>query len=84
MALSTIWPKPAAPPNQCTPTQRLPCDPSTVYRRITKIYLVTVGHVPGLEESVFVENAETANAGCPVSRALAGVPEIMLVASLTP
>lgn len=49
---------------------------------ITKIALVTVGHVPGIDEAAFIEQAEAAKAGCPVSRALAGVPEITLEASL--
>jgi len=43
---------------------------------------VTVGQVPGLDEAAFVEQALAAKAGCPVSRALAGVPEITLEASL--
>ncbi|MDP9074207.1 MAG: hypothetical protein M3N98_08550, partial [Actinomycetota bacterium] len=51
---------------------------------ITKIDLVTVGRVPGLDAATFVESAKTAKAGCPVSRALAGVPEITLAASLAP
>ena len=49
---------------------------------ITKIDLVTVGRVPGIDEATFVEQAAAAKAGCPVSRALAGVPEITLEASL--
>ena len=49
---------------------------------ITKIALTTVGRVPGIDEATFVEQAEAAKAGCPVSRALAGVPEITLEASL--
>jgi osmotically inducible protein OsmC len=49
---------------------------------ITKIALTTVGRVPGLEEAGFVKAAEDAKAGCPVSKALAGVPEITLDASL--
>jgi osmotically inducible protein OsmC len=49
---------------------------------ITKIALVTVGRVPGLDEPAFVEQAQAANSGCPVSRALAGVSEITLQASL--
>jgi osmotically inducible protein OsmC len=49
---------------------------------ITKIELVTVGEVPGLDEAAFVTQAEAAKAGCPVSRALASVPEITLQASL--
>ena len=49
---------------------------------ITKIALRTVGNVPGIDEAGFREQAEAAKAGCPVSRALAGVPEITLEASL--
>jgi osmotically inducible protein OsmC len=49
---------------------------------ITKIALTTVGRVPGIDEATFVEQAEGAKKGCPVSRALAGVPEITLDASL--
>ena len=49
---------------------------------ITKIELVTVGTVPGLDEAAFITQAEAAKAGCPVSRALASVPEITLKASL--
>ena len=49
---------------------------------ITKIDLVTVGRVPGIDEATFVEHAREAKAGCPVSRALAGVPEITLDATL--
>ena len=49
---------------------------------ITKIALVTVGRVPGIDEATFVEKAQAAKAGCPVSRALASVPEITLEASL--
>jgi osmotically inducible protein OsmC len=49
---------------------------------ITKIDLVTVGRVPGMDEATFVEHANAAKAGCSVSRALAAVPEITLDASL--
>ncbi|HEY1972952.1 MAG TPA: OsmC family peroxiredoxin [Pseudonocardia sp.] len=49
---------------------------------ITKIALVTVGRVPGLDQAAFAEHAKAAKAGCPVSKALAAVPEITLEASL--
>jgi osmotically inducible protein OsmC len=49
---------------------------------ITKIALTTVGRVPGIDEATFIEQAEAAKVGCPVSRALAGVPEMTLEASL--
>jgi osmotically inducible protein OsmC len=49
---------------------------------ITKIELTTVGRVPGIDEATFQEHAKAAKEGCPVSKALAGVPEITLDASL--
>ena len=49
---------------------------------ITKIDLVTVGQVPGITDAAFQEAAAAAKAGCPVSRALASVPEITLEATL--
>src|SRR5258705_3487532 len=49
---------------------------------ITKIALVTVGRVPGIDQAAFTEHALAANAGCPVSQALAAVPEIALDATL--
>lgn len=49
---------------------------------ITKIELKTVGSVKGIDEQAFKEHANAAKAGCPVSKALAGVPEVTLVASL--
>ena len=50
---------------------------------ITKIALTVEGTVPGLDEDGFREAAQTAKENCPVSKALAGVPEISLEASLT-
>jgi osmotically inducible protein OsmC len=49
---------------------------------ITKIHLAVRGRVPGLAEGAFREAAEGAKAGCPVSQALAGVPEITVEAAL--
>jgi lipoyl-dependent peroxiredoxin len=49
---------------------------------ITKIALVTTGHVPGIDQAAFAEAAANAKANCPVSRALASVPEITLEATL--
>jgi osmotically inducible protein OsmC len=51
---------------------------------ITKIALVTRGQVPGIDEVGFSEQAAAAKVGCPVSKALAGVPSITLEASLEP
>jgi osmotically inducible protein OsmC len=49
---------------------------------ITKIELTTVGVVPGIDDVTFQQQATEAKRTCPVSRALASVPEISLVASL--
>ncbi len=49
---------------------------------ITKIALTVRGQVPGLDEDGFRKAAEGAKENCPVSKALAGVPEITLDASL--
>ena len=83
MALSSLLTQAGSPPESihtdATVTLRRVDDRPT----ITKIDLVTVGRVPGLDEAAFIEHATAAKAGCPVSRALAGVPEITLEASLT-
>ena len=45
---------------------------------ITRIALTVRGRVPGIDEVSFREAAEAAKEGCPVSKALAAVPEITL------
>ena len=49
---------------------------------ITRIALAVEGSVPGLDEDGFRAAAQTAKENCPVSKALAGVPEIGLEARL--
>jgi osmotically inducible protein OsmC len=49
---------------------------------ITKIALTVEGSVPGLDDAAFEQAAQTAKANCPVSKALASVPEITLEAKL--
>lgn len=51
--------------------------------KITLIELSTVGEVPGIDEKTFLEFAEQAKTGCPVSQALAAV-EVKLTARLAP
>jgi osmotically inducible protein OsmC len=68
-----------------TPPEKLDVDATVTFvpgTGITKIALALVGDVPGIEEAAFTEAAETALQDCPVSKALAGVPEISLQASL--
>jgi osmotically inducible protein OsmC len=49
---------------------------------ITKIVLDVAGRVPGMDEDAFKDAAAQAKENCPVSKALAGVPEISLAARL--
>lgn len=82
MALSAALADAGTPVNsvktEATVTLRFVDDAPT----ITAIALTTVGDVPGIDEAAFKQAAEGAKTGCPVSRALAGVPEITLDASL--
>ena len=49
---------------------------------LARIDLETDGDVPGIDERQFQAYAEAAKRDCPVSRALAGIPEIILTAKL--
>jgi lipoyl-dependent peroxiredoxin len=49
---------------------------------ITAIALTVEGRVPGADEEAFREAAEAAKVACPVSKALAAVPELTLDARL--
>jgi lipoyl-dependent peroxiredoxin len=49
---------------------------------LTHIELETEGRVPGLDDEGFRRYAEEAKDGCPVSRALAAVPEMDVTARL--
>jgi lipoyl-dependent peroxiredoxin len=49
---------------------------------ITKGHIAVRGSVPGLDAAAFQEAAESAKANCPVSKALAGIPEVTLDAAL--
>jgi lipoyl-dependent peroxiredoxin len=50
---------------------------------ITKIALAVEARVPGIDEDAFQRAAEQAKENCPVSTALASVPEITLEARLS-
>jgi lipoyl-dependent peroxiredoxin len=50
--------------------------------KITKIHLTVRGQVDGIDEAGFRKAAEQAKENCPVSKALAAVPDISLDASL--
>lgn len=79
MAFAGGLAKAGNPPEQLSTSAAVTFVPGT---GITKIALSVRGRVPGLDADGFREAAETAKAGCPVSQALAGVPEITVDASL--
>jgi osmotically inducible protein OsmC len=79
MALSLALAEAGAPPEELKTGATVTFQPG---EGITKIALTVRGTVPGLDEDAFREAAEGAKAGCPVSQALAGVPEITLDSSL--
>ncbi len=79
MALSHQLAQAGSPPERLETSATITFVPGT---GITKAALRVRGTVPGLDEAAFREKAEAAKAGCPVSKALAGVPEITLDAAL--
>jgi osmotically inducible protein OsmC len=68
-----------------TPPERLQTSATVTFvpgTGITKIALAVHAAVPGLDADGFREAAEAAKANCPVSKALAGVPDVTLDARL--
>jgi osmotically inducible protein OsmC len=70
------------PPTKIHTTAKVHIDQGEGGFSITKIELETEGEVPGIDNAKFQEQAEAAKKGCPVSKALAAVPEISLTAKL--
>jgi osmotically inducible protein OsmC len=79
MALSHGLAEAGTPPEQLKTSATVTFQPG---EGITKVALTIRGTVPGLDEDGFRAAAEAAKVNCPVSQALAGVPEINLDASL--
>lgn len=79
MALSSGLAKAGTPPEKLETSATLTFQPG---EGITHAALTVRGTVQGLDERGFRDAAETAKQNCPVSRALTGIPEITLEASL--
>lgn len=79
MAFSNILAKAGTPPEKLETSATVTFVPGT---GITKSALTVRGTVPGMEEQAFLDAAEEAKVNCPVSKALAALPEITLEASL--
>ena len=81
MALSNILAKGGNPP------ERLEVSSVVTFSteggaHVESSHLTLVGNVPGIDEQAFLDAANTAKEGCPISKALAGNVEITLDARL--
>ena len=79
MALSHGLAQAGTPPERLQTAARVAFVPGS---GITKVALTVQGSVPGIDDEGFRAAADAAKANCPVSQALAGVPEITIDASL--
>jgi osmotically inducible protein OsmC len=79
MAFSNVLAKAGHAPDELNTSATVTFQPG---EGITKVALTVEGVVPGIDEDAFLEAAENAKENCPVSKALASVPEITLDARL--
>jgi osmotically inducible protein OsmC len=79
MALSAGLARGGNPPEKLETSATVTFQPG---EGITKGALTVRGTVPGMDAAAFGEAAEAAKENCPVSKALAGIPEVTLEASL--
>ena len=79
MALASGLSKDEHPPDSLQTSATVTFQPG---EGITRIAISVEGEVPGIDAHAFAAAAETAKANCPVSKALAGVPEISVEARL--
>jgi lipoyl-dependent peroxiredoxin len=82
MAFGNILSEAGTPPESIETEARVHLRQEGGLPTITRIDLVTRGRVPGADEAGFRDAANAAKEGCPVSRALGGVGEITLEATL--
>jgi osmotically inducible protein OsmC len=82
MALGSILAEAGTPPDSIETSARVHLRQEGGLPTITQIDLATRGRVPGIDQAAFADAAQQAKEGCLVSRALAGVGEITLEATL--
>lgn len=82
MAFSIAFDKAGFATSQVDTQARVRLSPEGEGFVIDKITLTMNATVPGIDEARFQEIAASAKNGCPLSKALASVPEISLVATL--
>jgi osmotically inducible protein OsmC len=79
MALSHSLAGEGTPPDELRTSATVTFQPG---EGITRVALTVEGRVPGMDAEAFLRAAEGAKENCPVSKALAAVPEITLDAKL--
>ena len=82
MFLAGVLSKAGTPPTSIETTAKVSLDMSGPAPRIGKIALTTVAEVDGVSDEDFQAAAQESKENCPISAALASVPEITLDASL--
>ncbi|GAB4450511.1 MAG: OsmC family protein [Anaerolineae bacterium] len=82
MFLSAVLTNAGFPPNRIHTTAKVHLGQVDGAPWITKIELTTEAEVPGVDEATFMEQVEASKNGCPVSKALAGVKEVTVNATL--
>jgi lipoyl-dependent peroxiredoxin len=79
MALSHSLAGEGAPPERLETAVTVTFQPG---EGIVKGAITVLGTVPGLDQEAFAQQAEDAKVNCPVSKALTGIPEVTLDATL--
>jgi osmotically inducible protein OsmC len=79
MALSHALAQGGTPPDELQTSSTVTFQPG---EGITKVALTVEGAVPGIDAEAFEQAAQTAKDNCPVSKALTGVPEMTVEATL--
>lgn len=82
MALSNILSSAGHAPEELHTSARVQLRNIDGAPTLARVDLATEGRVPGIDDAEFQRKAQEAKTGCPVSRALAGIPEITLTAKL--
>jgi osmotically inducible protein OsmC len=82
MALSKGLTDAGFPPTSIDTTASVHLDNVDGKQTVTRIDLVTVANVPGIDDAEFQKVAEATKEGCPISRLLSPGTEITLEASL--
>jgi lipoyl-dependent peroxiredoxin len=81
MALSNMLAQAGSPPDSVRTEAAMHLEKVDGSPTITRVELTTRGRVPGIDADAFLEHAEKAKAGCPISKLFAGA-EITLDAQL--